>query len=326
MDLDINTISKEYSEKNILVIGDIILDAYIYGKIDRISQEAPVPIVAINHKEFKPGGAANVALNLNGLGANVTLVGIAGEDSDSRNLSNCFTGFDGINREIIECGDRPTSIKTRIIADGRQIARLDSETTEKISNQYMVNVVERFDKNCNNIDGIIIEDYNKGLLTKELIKYIVQYAKKNSIPVYVDPKYDNYESYKGVRLFKPNLKEYNAIVKDEDFVSLPDSGFAFKKYMDSEILLLTLGSDGMSLYYDDKHDLIPTRARKVYDVSGAGDTVIATFVINDLCGLEPLESSLIANLAAGRVCEEIGVIPITIESLKEIFSHHYNMD
>ena len=326
MDLDINAISKEYSEKNILVIGDIILDAYIYGKIDRISQEAPVPIVAINNKEFKPGGAANVALNLNGLGVNVTLIGISGKDIDSQNLRNCFTGIDGINNQIIECVDRPTSIKTRIIADGRQIARLDSETTEKISNQNLTKVIERFEENCNDVDGIIIEDYNKGLLIKELIEFIIKYAKDKSIPVYVDPKYDNYESYKGVRLFKPNLKEYNAIVRGEDFGGLPESGFAFKKYMNSEILLLTLGSDGMSLYYDGKHDSISTRARKVYDVSGAGDTVIATFVINDVCGLDPIDSSLISNLAAGRVCEEIGVFPITIESLKEIFSHHYNTD
>jgi len=326
MDLDFNALSKEYTQKNILVIGDILLDAYIYGNIDRISQEAPVPIVAINDKDYKPGGAANVALNLNGLGAKVTLIGIAGEDSNSRKLRNCFADFDGIKREIIECQDRPTSIKTRIIADGRQIARLDSETTEKISDEYTDKVIERFDKNCKDVDGIIVEDYNKGLLTKDLIEYIIKYSKDKSIPIYVDPKYDNYELYKGVRLFKPNLKEYNAIVKDEDFGILPDSGFAFKKYIDSDILLLTLGSDGMSLYYDDKYDSISTKARKVYDVSGAGDTVIATFVINDLCGLDPLESSLISNLAAGRVCEEIGVYPITIESLKEIFSHHYNTD
>ena len=326
MDIDIKALSNEYSDKHILVIGDIVLDAYIYGKIDRISQEAPVPIVTINYKDYKPGGAANVALNLNGLGAKVTLIGITGNDSESKKLRDCFTGFDGINKEFIECLDRPTSIKTRIIADGRQIARLDSEVTENISDKYLAKVIERFDKNCKDVDGIIIEDYNKGLLIKELIDHIIKYSKDKSIPVYVDPKFDNYESYKGVRLFKPNLKEYNAIVKDKDFGILPDSGFAFKNYIDSEILLLTLGSDGMSLYYDNKHQSIPTRARKVYDVSGAGDTVIATFVINDLCGLDPLESSLISNLAAGRVCEEIGVFPITIKSLEEIFSHHYNTD
>ena len=324
MDLDINAISKEYTDKNILVIGDIILDAYIYGKIDRISQEAPVPIVAINHKDFKPGGAANVALNLIGLGANVTLIGVAGNDSDSKNLRNCFNGIKKINIQIIECVDRPTSIKTRVIANGRQIARLDSEVTESISSQYMVKVIERFDENCNDIDGIIIEDYNKGLLKKELIEYIIKHSKENDIPVYVDPKYDNYDLYKGVRLFKPNSMEYNSIAKDENFGHLPDSGLVFKEYMKSEILLLTLGSDGMSLYYDGKYHSIPTKARKVFDVSGAGDTVIATFAINDLCGLDPLDSSLISNLAAGRVCEEIGVYPITIESLKEIFSHHHN--
>ena len=324
MDLDINAISKEYNEKNILVIGDIILDAYIYGKIDRISQEAPVPIVAINHKNYKPGGAANVALNLVSLGAEVTLIGVAGSDRDSKNLRECFTGLKKINNQIIECVDRPTSIKTRVIANGRQIARLDSEVTDNISDQIMEKVKERFDENCNDIDGIIIEDYNKGLLEKDLIEYIIKYSKENNVPVYVDPKYDNYDSYKGVRFFKPNLMEYNSIVKDKNFGDLPDSGFVFKEYMESEILLLTLGSDGMSLYYENKYHSIPTKARKVFDVSGAGDTVIATFAINDLCGLDPLDSSLISNLAAGRVCEEIGVNPITIESLKEIFSHHHN--
>mgnify|MGYP000873790378 FL=1 len=326
MQLNINTLSEEYRKKNILVIGDIILDAYVYGKVDRISQEAPVPIVAINRQEFKPGGAANVALNLSGLGAKVTLMGIVGKDKNQTELNKCFTRQDNVNNQIIECDNRPTSIKTRIIADGRQIARLDSEVTKEISDEYISLLIEVYNNNCNDVDGIIIQDYNKGLLTPKLIKYIIGHARDKSIPVYVDPKYNNYEFYKGVRLFKPNLVEYHATAKNEKFGLLPESGFNFKKYMNTEILLLTLGSDGMSLYYNDIHESITTKARKVYDVSGAGDTVIAAFAINDVCGLSPLESSIISNLAAGRVCEEIGVCPINIDSLKDIFSHHYNKD
>ncbi len=326
MKLDIRAIAKDYHKKHILVIGDIILDAYVYGKVDRISQEAPVPIVLIDHKEFKLGGAANVALNLEGLGARVTLMGIVGKDGHNENLRNCLKGKNKIDYKVIESRTRPTSLKTRIIADNRQIARLDNEVTHEISDKHVSGFIDMIDKNIKNIDGVIIQDYNKGLLTPSLIKNIIDCSKKNEVPVYVDPKYNNYSSYKGVRLFKPNLVEYMAIAKEEDFGPLPESGFNFKDYMNSEILLLTLGSNGMSLYHDGMHESIPTQARQVFDVSGAGDTVIATFALNDLCGLKSIESAMIANLAAGRVCEDIGVCPITIGSLIDFFSHHYNLD
>ena len=326
MQIDINRLSREYAEKNILVIGDIILDAYIYGKVDRISQEAPVPIVSIDRKKFKPGGAANVALNLSGLGANVQLLGVTGDDSNAEELQNCFQESENIQLHLVKDKSRPTIVKTRIIADGKQVFRLDEEITSEISSLLIEELIKVFNESCKDIDGIIIEDYNKGALPKEIISHIINHSSEHEIPVYVDPKYDNYECFKGVRLFKPNLIEYNAIVRNKQFGSLPNSGFKFQEFIESDILLLTLGADGMSLYHNNQHNQIPTKARNVYDVSGAGDTVIATFAINDLCGLDPLESSTIANLAAGRVCEEIGVFPISVDSLKEIFSHHYNMD
>ena len=326
MRIDIDKISKDYSEKNILVIGDIILDAYIFGTVDRISQEAPVPIVSIAEKNFKPGGAANVALNLSGLGANVQLIGLTGSGINCDELQKCFEKNNNINLHLVKDEGRPTSVKTRIIADGKQVARLDDEATNEINKIHKEKLKSVFDANSKNIDGIIIEDYNKGTLPSDVIVHIIDSASKNSIPVYVDPKYDNYEHYKGVRLFKPNLVEYNTIVRNKNFGALPESGFKFKEYIDSEILLLTLGAEGMSLYFNDSHNQIPTKARKVYDVSGAGDTVIATFAMNDICGLDPLESSIIANLAAGRVCEEIGVFPINVDALKEISSHHNKMD
>ena len=326
MQIDIDRLSKEYAKKNILVIGDIILDAYVYGKVDRISQEAPVPIVAIDRKKFKPGGAANVALNLSGLGANVQLLGVTGDDNNARELQNCFQDPENIQLHLVKDKSRSTIVKTRIIADGKQVVRLDEEITSDIDFTLIEELIKVFNENCKDIDGIIVEDYNKGTLPKAIISHVVSYSSHHDIPVYVDPKYDNYDYFKGVRLFKPNLVEYNAIVRNKQFGDLPNSGFKFKEFLESDILLLTLGADGMSLYHNGQHNQIPTKARKVYDVSGAGDTVIATFAINDLCGLEPLESSTIANLAAGRVCEEIGVFPITVDSLKEIFSHHYNMD
>ena len=326
MRIDIDKISKDYSEKNILVIGDIILDAYIFGTVDRISQEAPVPIVSIAEKNFKPGGAANVALNLSGLGANVQLIGLTGSGINCDELQKCFEKNNNINLHLVKDEGRPTSVKTRIIADGKQVVRLDDEATNEINQIHKEKLKSVFDANSKNIDGIIIEDYNKGTLPSDVIVHIIDSASKNSIPVYVDPKYDNYEHYKGVRLFKPNLVEYNTIVRNKNFGALPESGFKFKEYIDSEILLLTLGAEGMCLYFNDSYDQIPTKARKVYDVSGAGDTVIATFAMNDICGLDPLESSIIANLAAGRVCEEIGVFPINLDALKEMSSHHNKMD
>ncbi len=325
MKLDIKSISKNYCKKHILVIGDIILDEYVHGKVDRISQEAPVPIVLVDHKEFKPGGAANVALNLAGLGTRVTLMGIVGKDENHEHLRNCFKGHKKIDYKVIEFGSRLTTVKSRIIADNRQIARLDNEVTDEISDKDELVFIDNIFQNIKNIDGVIIQDYNKGLLTPSLIKNIIDCANDNKVPVYVDPKFHNYSSYKGVRLFKPNLVEFRAIAKEEQFGSLPKSGFHFQEYMDSEILLLTLGSNGMSLYHKGVHETIPTKARQVFDVSGAGDTVIATFAINDLCGLMPLESAIIANLAAGRVCEDVGVCPITLDSLIDFFSYYYKL-
>ena len=324
MKLNIDKISKDYGKKNIVVIGDIILDAYIFGKVNRISQEAPVPIVSIDDYIYKPGGAANVALNLSNLGVSVTLIGITGNDVNSSKLIQEIENNKNIDAVIFEHKDRPTSVKTRIIADGRQIARLDDEIVELIKDYISKIIKDSFDEAINQADGVIIQDYNKGLMTKSLINHIMKTSQNENVPVYIDPKYDNYENYRGARLFKPNLKEFQNIAKDLNFDKLPDSGFKFKDFIDSDLLLLTLGSDGMVLYNQDNVTSIPTKARKVYDVSGAGDTVIATFAINDICGLDPNESSLIANLAAGRVCEEVGVFPINLNALKEILYHYQN--
>ena len=167
--IDIDNISKDYTKKNILVIGDIILDAYEFGKVDRISQEAPVPIVAIDRKSHKPGGAANVALNLSGLGVTVELIGIAGDDNNHDELQRCFKHNDNINLRLVKDKSRPTSVKTRIIADGKQVARLDEEDTNDINSELEQELKNIFDLKFANADGIIIEDYNKGTLTKDVI-------------------------------------------------------------------------------------------------------------------------------------------------------------
>ena len=263
---------------------------------------------------------------MSGLGVTVELIGIAGDDNNHDELQGCFKHNDNISLHLVKDKSRPTSVKTRIIADGKQVARLDEEYTNDINFELEQEIKNIFDLKFPDVDGIVIEDYNKGTLTKDVISYVINVAAKKNIPVYVDPKHNNYDSYKGVRLFKPNLIEFNAIVKDKMFGELPESGFSFKEYIDCEILLLTLGADGMSLYHNDNLDQIPTKARKVYDVSGAGDTVIATFAINDICGVEPLQSSFIANLAAGRVCEEIGYFQLQLIHKRDFYLSYKNID
>ena len=171
-------------------------------------------------------------------------------------------------------------------------------------------------------DGIILQDYNKGLFTKEIIYWTIAKGKEYTVPVYVDPKHKNFSCYKNVRMIKPNLSEFRSYVGKD--MELPKSGFKLKNELKTDILLVTKGAKGISIFHDHKYESIETKARAVHDVSGAGDTVLGTFALNDVCGLSPKDSTILANLAAGRVCEEVGIFPINQDSFKEILYHHYS--
>ena len=313
-------ITSGFVDRNVLVVGDIMLDTYLWGDINRVSPEAPVPIVEVNKIEHNPGGAANVALNLATLGCQVSLIGLIGTDAEGTILKNLLDQHNIICTDLVVSESWPTTVKSRIIAHNQQVVRADRELNKDLSKSSNNNLIKSVKSIIENIDAIILGDYNKGVLNLASIKAVIQTANNAGKPVYVDPKESNFNAYKNVRLFKPNLLEFkNSYINNE---SLEVAGFQFKDEINAEILMITRGADGVSLFDGSDYHHFSTKARLVHDVSGAGDTVIATFTLSDICGASPKESVTLSNYAAGRVCEEVGVVPISLEMLYEMLSQH----
>jgi len=313
----ISSVLSNFSDKNILVIGDVMVDAYFWGKTERISPEAPVPIVEVERTNFNPGGAGNVALNLSTLGAKVSIIAIVGKDANGDVLKDQLNEK-GINTsKIITIANFRTPIKTRVISQDQQVVRIDQENNSIDIDNHLSKISQELVNNIADYDGIVIADYNKGLLSKTVINQIIESAKINSIPTYVDPKFDNFFEYKNVRLFKPNIVEFKNAVgneySEEDVVKL---GEKYHIESNSEILLITRGAKEALIFTKDGNNEIPTVTHSVHDVSGAGDTVISVFTLADICGGDPIESAIIANIAAGIVCSNVGVVPIHIDELK----------
>ena len=313
-------ITSGFVDRNVLVVGDIMLDTYLWGDINRVSPEAPVPIVEVNKIEHNPGGAANVALNLASLGCQVSLIGLIGTDAEGTILKNLLDQHNIICTDLVVSESWPTTVKSRIIAHNQQVVRADRELNKDLSKSSNNNLIKSVKSIIENIDAIILGDYNKGVLNLASIKAVIQTANNAGKPVYVDPKESNFNAYKNVRLFKPNLLEFkNSYINNE---SLEVAGFQFKDEINAEILMITRGADGVSLFDGSDYHHFSTKARLVHDVSGAGDTVIATFTLSDICGASPKESVTLSNYAAGRVCEKVGVVPISLEMLDEMLSQH----
>ena len=317
-------ISGLFSQKSILVIGDVMLDKFMWGKADRISPEAPVPIISIDKISHSPGGAANVALNLSKLSANVHLLAVVGDDNES-NLLEDDLEKQGVKIKFIKDAKKSTTTKTRIMAHGQQVVRTDYENTNDITTEQIKHINDMIVACSSEIDAIIIEDYNKGLLVKDCINTILDIAAKNDIPVYVDPKKENFFVYNKIRLFKPNMFEFESIIDfNKQNKGFEELGEQLRKKINAEILMITRGEEGVTLFTDNNIQTIGTKARKVHDVSGAGDTAISAFVLADLSGASIEESAMISNYAAGRVCEEVGVVPISLEMIKDIVDHYNN--
>ena len=317
-------ISSSFSQQSILVIGDVMLDKFMWGNASRISPEAPVPIISVNKISHSPGGAANVALNLSKLSANVQILGIVGEDNEGAILEDNLLK-NAVKTQFITDAKISTTTKTRIIAHGQQVVRTDYEDIRDVNSDQIKIIKDILDKIISEIDAIIIQDYNKGLLVKDSIKTILEISSEKNIPVYVDPKKDNFFAYNKIRLFKPNLFEFESAInfKEQD-KSFEDLGKDLRKKINAEILMVTRSEEGVTLFTDKNVQIISTKARKVHDVSGAGDTAISAFVLADLCGANIEESAMISNYAAGRVCEEVGVVPISLEMIKDIVDHYSN--
>ena len=312
-------LESKFQNLNILVVGDVMLDNYIWGKVSKISPEAPVPVVKINSSSSNPGGAANVIKNLQSLGANTTIASVIGNDKEGEILkSQLLKAGSDISMLLID-GSRPTTVKTRIIAQNQQIVRTDWEDISSLGSELKRKLIHNIEKRIDSYDGIILENYDKGLLDKEIISQILKLSKKMRKRIYVDPKENDFFSFREVEMVKPNTAEL-CLAMDSDInqINIENLGLELRERLECEILLVTLGKHGMALFDNKGFNPIPTRARSVHDVSGAGDTVISVFALSHLSGASPKEAAEIANFAAGRVCEQFGVVPITKQMLREI--------
>jgi D-beta-D-heptose 7-phosphate kinase/D-beta-D-heptose 1-phosphate adenosyltransferase len=305
--MDFQKIITGFRKRKILIIGDIILDHYIWGKVNRISPEAPVPVVEVTRESFLLGGAANVAHNVVSLGAHAAVVGINGEDIAGEALRGILEQK-GVDCSGLFTENRPTTVKTRVIAHNQQVVRFDREDSKYVDGRILKGILSHIRSILDRYDAVIISDYRKGMVTEGLIKGILQKARPAHMFVAVDPKVGHFDFYKGVSLITPNLTEasYGSGIDIMDDASLLKAGHALMKRLSLKAVLVTRGEQGMSLFEKNRITHIPTVARKVYDVTGAGDTVISAFTLAHASGASLEDAAVIANHAAGIVVAEVG--------------------
>jgi D-beta-D-heptose 7-phosphate kinase/D-beta-D-heptose 1-phosphate adenosyltransferase len=308
---------KTFRKARVLVVGDLILDRYIWGKVSRISPEAPVPVVEVADDSLKLGGAANVAHNIVALGGKATLAGVIGKDRAGEAFRELI-GEKGIEGAIF-ADSRHTTMKTRVIAHNQQIVRFDTEDTSRIGGTVLADVTRFLRRAIHEHDAVIVSDYQKGFVSAGLIKELVRAAKGEKKIVAVDPKVGHFHFYRGVSLITPNLLEAarGSGIEIRDEVSLIRAGKTLMKKLSCGAVLITRGEEGMSLFERDRLTHIPTVARHVYDVTGAGDTVIAAFTLAHAAGAPMPEAAAIANHAAGIVVGEVGTAVVSPEKLLE---------
>ncbi len=309
------TILDSFGNFSVLVIGDVILDRYIWGHVGRISPEAPVPLVEVTGENFMVGGAANVAHNVVALGGSATVVGVVGNDGYGRIFKEQLEKKN-IGHALFE-DDRATTLKTRVIAHNQQMVRIDKEDRGKICGQVQESILKYIRRGVAEHDAVLVSDYNKGVVTRDIVKEIIRAARPGNKFIAVDPRVQNLGCYKGVSMVKPNIMEASQCsgVEIRDEKTLLRAARVLLKKISCRTLLITRGADGMSLFEPGWAVNIPTVARKVYDVTGAGDTVIAAFTLARLSGATNQEAANIANHAAGLVVGEIGTAVTTPRKL-----------
>jgi len=318
---DISSLFEEFNNLKVAIIGDVMLDTYWWGNTERISPEAPVPIVALQKMEHRVGGAANVALNAAALGANTSIVSIIGDDADGRNLAALLAG-QGIDTSLLlNSAERITTNKTRVMSRNQQMMRLDAEMTADISTTLEAKLLNqiRTHFNAEKPDVLIFEDYNKGVLTKGLIKSVIALCKEYGVVTTVDPKKKNFLSFQGVDIFKPNLKEVNEglnlQLENVDLNSMKEVHRALQNSLKHSISLITLSEKGVFYQKDHEAAIIPTHVRNIADVCGAGDTVIAVASMVYTITKDMHLAAEMANIAGGLVCEQVGTAAINKELL-----------
>jgi len=307
-------IFNQFNDLNVLIIGDVMVDAYIWGEVERMSPEAPVPVVSVSKKDFRLGGAANVALNIKAMGANPILCSVIGQDVDGSNFAMRLEERNITDEGIYKSKTRPTTVKTRVISDDKHIVRIDEESTDIIDSDEKEGLLKNIEKLLPQCQVVIFEDYDKGCITPEVISFTVDLAKKHNIPTVVDPKKRNFLDYKEVSLFKPNLKELKEGL-DVDFdvtnqSELEGAVAQLSQALECEGAFITLSEHGVYINQQGSHHHIPAHKRDIVDVSGAGDTVISISALSVAIGLSPYLVAALSNLAGGLVCEHVGVVTI----------------
>ncbi len=323
---DIRVFLEGIRSKKIIVIGDVMLDHYVWGKVERISPEAPVPVVALDKENYRLGGAGNVANNLSSIGAATSIMGVVGDDLSGKKMEALFEKAGIDFNHLMTDSTRPTSTKTRIIAHNQQVVRVDRESTISVRGEIIQDALKSLAGIIDSYDAVIISDYNKGFVTGELIRECINICNRKGKIITIDPKKTDLHVYDESFIITPNLKEIENFVGRR--ISLDDLGEI--KNVGMEILegscikniLLTLGEAGMMLFTRDRENPvthIKTKAKDVYDVTGAGDTVIALFTAGYASGFDTLRSAHLANIAAGIVIRRVGTTPIRGDDLAEFF-------
>ncbi len=320
---------EKFNTLTALIVGDVMIDAYYWGKVDRISPEAPVPVVHVNKKENRLGGAANVALNVMSLGGKAIICSVVGDGSKGDIFRSTLKENGFTTEGLIDSPSRQTTVKTRVISQGQHMLRIDEEMTKPLSATEERHLLECIQSiiDRQKIDVIIFEDYNKGVLTENVISTIIKLAESKNIPTTVDPKKENFFSYKNCTLFKPNLKELKEGLKEDfdkkDFDALQNSILHLEEKLGNSITMVTLSELGVMTKDKEKFYHEPAHERAVLDVSGAGDTVISVASLALAAGMDTENMAKLANLAGGLVCEHVGVVPIDKKTLFQEFNAHH---
>ncbi len=325
--LELKGFLKSIEDQTLLVIGDVMLDSYVMGKVERISPEAPIPIVSVQSKESRLGGAANVAMNLKSLGANPMICSVIGEDAAGKEFLSIMKENKLDTRFVLESNLRPTTIKTRILSNHQQLLRIDEEVThnlnEKIEQAFLLSIKDAITKEKPR--AIIIQDYDKGINTPVVIEEVTDLANEYQIPVLVDPKRKNFFRYKNVNHFKPNLKELKEGLKidswNEELSGLHQHCLRFMKQQEIERMTVTMSDKGIFSCTADEHFYFPAHIIHIADVSGAGDTVISVLALAAILNLDLYTSTKLANLAGAIVCTRAGVVPISPNDLIKQWVH-----
>jgi rfaE bifunctional protein kinase chain/domain len=315
----IERITNSFQSVNVLVLGDLMLDRYLWGNVDRISPEAPVPVVQVHKETSSLGGAANVAASVSALGARAILLGVVGDDSFADLFRKILSSYKIQSSHIVVDSNRSTTVKSRIVAHSQQVVRIDREVTDEIGDSVVDELLQKAKRQISRVDGIIISDYGKGVITYRLLTELITMANEAGKFIAVDPKEVHFKNYRNVSVITPNHHEAGFVSgrRITSDMILEEVGWDLMDSLNLESLLITLGEKGMTLFEKDRvRTDIPVEAKTVYDVTGAGDTVIAALTVSRLAGATMKEAAFISNVAAGLNVARFGTARITREELR----------